>query len=130
MSRHDPATRLGRRERQLLDAVYRLGKASVRDVLAQLPDPPSYSAVRAMLNLLEQKGHLRHEQQGNKYFYLPTVGRQRARSRAMQHVLRTFFDGSPAQALVALFDATAGKLSAEELDDLAGRIDKARREGR
>jgi BlaI family transcriptional regulator, penicillinase repressor len=130
MSRPDQTARLGRRERQLLDAVYRLGKASVRDVLAQLPDPPSYSAVRAMLNLLEQKGHLRHEQKGNKYLYLPTVGRERARTRAMQHVLRTFFDGSPAQALVSLFDATRTKLSQEELDDLAVRIDKARREGR
>ncbi|HJX01502.1 MAG TPA: BlaI/MecI/CopY family transcriptional regulator, partial [Terriglobales bacterium] len=82
---------LGRRERQIMDIVYRLGRASVSQVQAELPDPPSYSAVRAMLGFLEDKGHLRHHQDGLKYVYVPTTDRNKARASALQHLVKTFF---------------------------------------
>ena len=95
---------LGRRERQILDIAYRLGRASVSDVRAELPDPPSYSAVRGMLNLLEEKGQRRHVQDGLRYLSLPVVSAADARRSAMAHVVRTFFGGSAADAASALFD--------------------------
>jgi predicted transcriptional regulator len=95
---------LARRERQIMEVVYRLGQASVADVLAQLPDPPSYSAVRAMMRLLEEKGHLRHKQQGARYVYLPIQSRETARRSALKHLVRTFFDGSAENAVAALLD--------------------------
>src|SRR3954465_4562183 len=95
---------LGRRERQIMDAVYRLGRATAADVLGDLPDPPSYSAVRGMLRLLEDKGHLRHEQDGPRYVYLPTTERDEARRSALAHLLRTFFDNSRESAMAALLD--------------------------
>jgi predicted transcriptional regulator len=94
---------LGRRERQILETVYRLGRATVSQVRTELPDPPSYSAVRGMLNLLEEKGHLRHEQDGLRYVYLPVVEATKASRSALAHVVRTFFGGSPAEAATALF---------------------------
>ena len=121
---------LGRRERQILDAVYRLGRAGVADVRAELPDPPSYSAVRGMLNLLEEKGHLRHESDGLRYVYLPVVDPSDARRSALAHVVRTFFGGSPAEAASALFDLPDGKLSREELAELSRLVKLAAREGR
>jgi predicted transcriptional regulator len=121
---------LGRRERQILDAVYRLGRAGVADVRAELPDPPSYSAVRGMLNLLEEKGHLRHESDGLRYVYLPVVDPSEARRSALAHVVRTFFGGSPAEAASALFDLPDGKLSREELAELSRLVKLAAREGR
>ena|SRR5688500_6475438 len=121
---------LGRRERQILDAVYRLGRASVADVRAALPDPPSYSAVRGMLNLLKDKGHLRHESDGLRYVYLPVVEPAEARRSAMAHVVRTFFGGSPAEAASALFDLPDGKLSREELAQLSRLVKQAEKEGR
>ena len=121
---------LGRRERQIIETVYRLGRATVAQVLAELPDPPSYSAVRGMLNLLEEKGHLRHEQDGLRYVYLPVVAPADASRSAMAHVVRTFFGGSPAEAATALFDLPDRKLSREELEQLSGLIRQAMKEGR
>ena len=120
---------LSRRERQIMDVIYRRGRATAAEVLDDLPDPPSYSAVRAMLRLLEEKGHLRHEQDGPRYVFLPIVARDRARQSALSHVIRTFFDGSATEAVAALLNDGA-KLSNAELDRLAEMIDKAREEGR
>jgi BlaI family penicillinase repressor len=121
---------LGRRERQILDAVYRLGRASVADVRAELPDPPSYSAVRGMLNLLKDKGHVRHEADGLRYVYLPVIDPAEARRSAMAHVVRTFFGGSPAEAASALFDLPDSTLSREELAQLSRLVKHAAKEGR
>src|SRR3712207_9394072 len=98
------AMRLGRRERQIMDAVYRLGRATAAEVLESLPDPPSYSAVRGMLRLLEEKGHLRHAQEGIKHVYFPTVAADDIRHSAMRHVLKTFFAGSTAAAMATLLE--------------------------
>src|ERR1051325_1940919 len=102
-------TDLGRRERQILEAVYRLGRASVTQVRDQLADPPSYSAVRGMLNLLKDQGHLRHETDGLRYVYVPVVAAADARRSALAHVVRTFFAGSTADAATALFDLPDGR---------------------
>lgn len=101
----DPGEQLGKRERQIMEIVYRLGRASVSDVLGELPDPPSYSSVRAMLRYLEDKGHLRHEEQGPRYVYLPTARTQDVRGSALSHVVKTFFDGSVSTAVAALLEA-------------------------
>ena len=124
------ATQLSRRERQIMDVIYRLGRATAAEVLDELPDPPSYSAVRAMLRVLEDKGHLRHEQDGPRYVFLPTVNRERARQSALRHLVSTFFDGSAEQAVAALLDLKDGKLSDAELDRLSALIEHAKREGR
>lgn len=121
---------LGRRERQILETVYRLGRATVGQVQAELPDPPSYSAVRGMLNLLEEKGHLRHEQDGLRYVYLPVVEAKAASRSAMAHVVRTFFGGNPAEAATALLDLPDHKLSDEELEQLSQLIRRAMDQGR
>jgi predicted transcriptional regulator len=121
---------LGRRERQILETVYRLGQATVAQVRTELPDPPSYSAVRGMLNLLEEKGHLRHEQAGLRYVYLPVVEAEQASRSALAHVVRTFFGGSPAEAATALFELPDQKLSRQELEQLSRMIRQAMREGR
>jgi predicted transcriptional regulator len=121
---------LGRRERQIVDIVYRLGQASVAQVRAELDDPPSYSGVRAMLNLLEDKGHLRHVADGVRYLYVPVVGVAQARKRALEHVVRTFFGGSPADAATALFELPDRKWSREELADLSRLVTEALKEGR
>ncbi|MEO8295398.1 MAG: BlaI/MecI/CopY family transcriptional regulator [Gemmatimonadota bacterium] len=125
-----PSSGLGRRERQLVETVYRLGRATVAQVRAELPDPPSYSAVRGMLNLLEDKGHLRHEQDGLRYVYLPVVAAADASRSAMAHVVRTFFGGSPAEAATALFELPDRKLSRKELEQLSNLVRQAMREGR
>lgn len=121
---------LSRRERQIMDAIYRLGRASVTEVMENIPDPPSYSAVRAMLGILETKGHLRHEQDGAKYVYLPMVARERARKTALKSLVQTFFDGSSREAIAALLELPDGKLSKGELDALGELIEKAKKEGR
>jgi predicted transcriptional regulator len=113
-----------------MDAVYQLGQATAAEVLDRIPEPPSYSAVRAMLRLLEEKGYLRHKQDGPRYLYLPTVTRDRARRSALKQMLQTFFDGSTEQAVAALLDLSRAKLSEEELDRLSRIIDEARKEGR
>jgi predicted transcriptional regulator len=126
----DPlTTQLSRRERQIMDVVYRHGKVTAAEVLAELPDPPGYSAVRAMLRLLEEKGHIRHEQDGPRYVFLPTVNRDKARRSAMRHLVRTFFDGSTEDAVAALLQNDAG-MSDDELERLSRLIDGAKKEGR
>ena len=122
------ATQLSRRERQIMDVIYRLGRATAAEVLERLPDPPSYSAVRAMLRVLEEKGHVRHEQDGQRYVYLPTVAREKARKSALAHLVKTFFDGSVERAVTALLDS-GGRLTDEEYDRLARLIKRARSEG-
>ena len=119
---------LSRRERQILDILYVKGAASVAEVQGSLADPPSYSAVRALLRILEEKGHARHEARGPRYVYLPMVPRERARNSALTRIVQTFFDGSAAQAAAALVDS--GSLSDEELSKLSSLIDRARKEGR
>jgi BlaI family transcriptional regulator, penicillinase repressor len=119
---------LSRRERQIMDILYGRGPSTSAEVLAAMPDPPSYSAVRALLRILEDKGHARHEPQGTRYVYLPKVPRDRARRSALSRLVKTFFDGSAAQAATALVDS--GSLSDEDLSQLSALIEKARREGR
>jgi predicted transcriptional regulator len=124
-----PHLDLSRRERQIVDILYSQGRATAAEVQAALPDPPSYSAVRAMLRILEEKGHVRHEQDGPRYVYLPTVARDNAKKSAMRHMLQTFFDGSAAQAISALLDDSSTRLSDRDLDRLARMIEQARKAG-
>ena len=124
-----PHNDLSRRERQIIDILYSQGRATAAEVQAALPEPPSYSAVRAMLRILEEKGHVRHEQDGPRYIYLPTVGRDNAKKSAMRHMLQTFFDGSAEQAISSLLGDPAARLSDAELDRLATLIDRARKAG-
>ena len=119
---------LSRRERQIMDIIYARGQATAAEVTAALADAPSYSAVRALLRILENKGHLRHQQEGPRYVFLPIVSRDRARRSALRSLVRTFFDGSSAQAAAALIDQA--ELSDEDFARLAEVIDKARKEGR
>ena len=121
---------LGRRERQIMNVVYQLREASVGDVLALLPDPPSYSSVRKILAVLEGKGHLRHRHDKNRYIYFPRVARDKASRRALKQLLKTFFDNSPTKAMAALLDSSTARLSASEYDELSRLIEKARKEGR
>lgn len=121
---------LGARERQILEVVYRLGQASVADVRENLNDPPSYSAVRTMLGILEKKGHLKRRREGIRHLYLPARSRQKAGRSALAQLMTTFFDGSASQTLAALLDESAASLTDEELDRLQEEIDKAREEGR
>ena len=123
-------TMLGRRERQIMDAVYRVGRATVTDVIGQLPDPPTYSSVRAMLAYLERKGLLRHERDGVRYVYLPIVSHAKAQRSALQHLVRTFFRGSKAQAVAALLEIEDKDLTDGDLDRLSELVRRARREGR
>ncbi|HLK51320.1 MAG TPA: BlaI/MecI/CopY family transcriptional regulator [Bryobacteraceae bacterium] len=123
-------TGLSRRERQILDILYSQGRASAAEVLAALPDPPSYSAVRAMLRVLEEKGHVKHQAEGLKYVYVPVIAPDRARRSAMKHLLETFFQGAPEQAVATLLDVSSRRLTTEELDRLAVLIEKARKEGK
>ena len=129
-ARSAAVTDLGRRERQIVDVVYRLGRATVAEVRAELPDPPSYSAVRGMLNLLEEKGHLRHVSEGLRYVYLPVVAAEHASRSAMAHVVHTFFAGSAAHAATALFELPDRKWTKDELDQLNQLVKKAMKEGR
>jgi predicted transcriptional regulator len=129
MARPKPDS-LSRRERQIMDVVYRLGRATAAEVQEGLPDPPSYSAIRALLRILEEKGHLRHERDGPRYVFLPTVGRDKARRSALRRLVQTFFDGSTAQAVAALLGEPGTNLSGEDLDRLSRLIDAARNEGR
>jgi len=121
---------LSRRERQIMDIIYQLGQATAAEVLENLPDPPSYSAVRAMLKILEDKGHLRHKQQGPRYVFLPKVSRDKAKRSAVQHLLQTFFDGSAASAVATLLDVSRSDLSNADLDRLNSLISQAKKEGR
>ena len=125
-----PHLSLSRRERQILDLLYRRGRATAAEVHEGLPEAPGYSAVRALLRILEEKGHVRHEAEGPRYVYRPAVPRDRARRSALTHLVETFFNGSTEQAVAALLDTSAGRLQPKELDKLAERIEKVRREGR
>ncbi|HYO99065.1 MAG TPA: BlaI/MecI/CopY family transcriptional regulator [Pyrinomonadaceae bacterium] len=129
MSKKEPST-LSRRERQIMDIIYSRGKASATEVMESLPDPPSYSAVRALLRVLEEKGHLRHKQDGQRYVYSPTVERERAKRSALRRVLQTFFDDSAEDAVAALLDISQESLSDDELKRMEHLIKQARREGR
>jgi predicted transcriptional regulator len=122
--------KLSRRERQIMDLLYRLGRATAAEIHQHLPDPPSYSAVRAMLRVLEEKKHIRHEERDLRYVFIPVVPRDKARRSAVRHMLETFFDGSPEQAVATLLDVSARDLSDADLDRMAALIEKAREEGR
>jgi len=121
---------LTRREREIMDILYRRGRASAHEVLEDLPDPPSYSAVRALLRLLEERGHVKHAEDGQRYVYSPAVARGDARKSALAHVVKTFFAGSVEQAVATLVESSKTKLSGDELDRLSDLIDRARKEGR
>ena len=121
---------LSRRERQIMDFLFSRGRASAAEVLAGIPDPPSYSAVRALLRTLEEKGHVVHEEQGRAYVYKPTIGRDQARKSALKHLLKTFFGGSTEQAMAALLDLPGQKMGKDELDRLGELVERAKREGR
>lgn len=126
----EPGAELSRRERQIMDVIYRHGQVTAQGVLDHLPDPPSYSAVRTLLRVLEEKGHVRHRQDGPRYVYGPTVPRDKARESALRQLVRTFFDDSAGQAVAALLDMSSSKLTDEELRRLASLIDRAKKEGR
>lgn len=128
MVQGDPQ-KLSRRERQIMDIVYELGRATAAEIHERLPDAPSYSAVRAMLAKLEAKGQLRHSQDGPRYVYRATVSHRDAQQRALDRLVRVFFDNSPAKAVNALLDTT-DTLSREELDELSKAINEARKKGR
>lgn len=119
-----------RRERQIMDVLYSRNRAGVAEVLREMPDPPSYSAVRALLRVLEEKGHVRHEMDGQRYVYVPVVGRSQVRKSALRHLVDTFFEGSAEQAVATLLDLTREDLTPEELNRLSRLIDQAREEGR
>jgi BlaI family transcriptional regulator, penicillinase repressor len=121
---------LSRRERQIMDILYQRGKASASDVREAMPDAPSYSAVRAMLRILEEKGHLKHQAEGLKYVYVPTVARDKAKRSAVKHLLDTFFKESPEQVVAALLDVSSTRLTREELDRMSEMIEKAKRDGK
>jgi predicted transcriptional regulator len=121
---------LSRRERQIMDALYAMGEATVGEVMDRMPDPPSYSAVRATLRVLEEKGHAKHKQDGPRYLYLPTVSRDKAQSTALKHVVGTFFGGSVEQAVMALLSMPETKMSDDQLEKLAEQVRRAEEEGR
>jgi BlaI family transcriptional regulator, penicillinase repressor len=127
MRRKEPHVDLSRRERQIMDIIYRRGSATAADVTADLPDPPTSTAVRTMLRILENKGHLTHEQDGVRYLYRAVVDRDKARESMIGHMLKTFFNGSAEQAMATLIDRAGSDLSDAELARLAGMIEKARK---
>jgi len=126
----DTSTDLSRRERQVMDILYRRGEATVAEVMAELPDPPTYSAVRSILRILMEKKLITHREDGPRYVYLPAVNTDRARDDALKHVIRTFFDGSAEQAVAAVLRMSDAKLSDAEIASLAARIKAARISGR
>ena len=119
---------LSRRARQMMGILFRLGRAPAADVMAELPNDPTYSTVRTQLRVLEQKGHVRHEQEGLRFVYTPVVTRNTARKSALRHVIATFFDGSPEKAVAALLGGEAAKLTDEQLDRIAGLIARTRKD--
>jgi BlaI family transcriptional regulator, penicillinase repressor len=121
---------LSRRERQIMDILYQKGRASASEVREGMADAPSYSAVRAMLRVLEEKGHVKHQEEGLKYVYVPTVARDKAKRSAVKHLLDTFFSNSPEQVVAALLDVSSTRLTRQELDRMAQMIEQARKEGK
>ena len=128
MAKEEPV-QLSRRERQIMDVVYRLGRATAAEVLEDLPDAPSNATIRTLLRILEEKGHLKHTKEGPRYVYLPTRSRGAAARLALRRVLKTFFEGSTAKAVAALLDLSDADLTPEELDRLSSLIEQAKREG-
>lgn len=126
-SKPDPLTR---REREIMDVLHRRGRATAQEVLDDLAEPPSYSAVRTFLRLLEERGHVKHEQDGPRYVYTPTVARRDAQRSALAHLVDTFFDGSVEEAVASLVETSKPKLSPQELDRIAALVAKAKKEGR
>ena len=124
-----PLDQLGRRERQIMEIVHSRGRASAAEVLADIPDPPTYTAVRGMLRLLESKGYLRHEQDGPRYVYFPTADPQRVSKSALKHLVRTFFDNSASSAVAAMVGMYEADLTDDDLDALERAIGRARRKG-
>ncbi len=125
-----PSGGLSKRERQIMDILYQRGKAAASDVREAMPDAPGYSAVRALLRVLEEKGHVRHAAEGLKYVYMPTVARDKAKRSAVKHLLETFFKDAPEQVVAALLDVSSTRLTNAELDRMAQMIEKAKKEGR
>ncbi len=121
---------LSRRERQIMEILYRQGKASAAEVRAGMEDAPSYSAVRAMLRVLEEKGHVKHQEEGLKYVYAPVVAREKAKRSAVRSLVDTFFRDAPEQVVAALLDVSPRRLTVQELDRMSEMIEKARREGK
>lgn len=127
--RKDGHRNLSRRERQIMDILYRRGRATAAEIHAGMPEPPTYSAVRAKLRVLEEKGHVRHEEEALRYVYLPTLPRETARRSALRHMVSTFFEGSVEEAVAALLDLSATNLSKPELDRISNLIEEAKKEG-
>jgi predicted transcriptional regulator len=123
-------SQFSRRERQILEILYQRGKGSASDVREAMPDAPSYSTVRALLRVLEEKGHVEHQNEGLKYVYVPVVKRDKAKRSAVQHLVETFFRDSPAQVVAALLDVSGKRLTDDELDRMAEMIEKAKKEGK
>src|SRR5215813_2732888 len=124
--RKDVHRTLSRRERQMMDILYQKGRATAAEIHAALPDPPTYSAVRAKLRVLEEKGHIRHEEEALRYVYLPVVARDSARKSALRHMVSTFFAGSVEDTVAALLDLSAAKLTGADLDRIAAIIEQAK----
>ena len=122
--------RLTRREREIMNALFRLGRATAAEIMAAMPSPPGYSTVRTQLRVLEEKGHVRHEDVGLRYVYMPTVGRRSAARSALRHMVETFFDGSNAKAVAALLGGEAARVSDEELERIEELVRQARSERR
>jgi BlaI family penicillinase repressor len=126
---HHDDHKLSRRERQIMNVLYQRQRASAADIRESIPNAPSYSAVRALLRILEEKGHIRHEEKDLRYIYFPTAPRGRVRRRALRHVVDTFFEGSAAQAVAALLDPSTTRLSDDEINRISDLIEKARNNG-
>ena len=121
---------LSKRERQIMDAIYRRGRATAAEVRAEMPDAPTYTTVRGLLRILERKGHLRHEEEGLRFVYSPSLPRQRAGASILSHIVRTFFDGSAANAMAAMLGSTERSVNAAELERLSDLVKKERRKMR
>jgi predicted transcriptional regulator len=130
MPKKPPTAHLSRRERQIMDALFRHGEASVADVMASIPDPPSYSAMRATLRILEEKGHVVHVEDGPRYMYLPAMAPEEARTDALKHLVRTFFGGSAEQAVTALLRLSDARMSEAEIARLREHIRSAHTKGK
>ena len=118
---------LSRREREIMDIVYALGEASVSDVVRRMSDEPSYNSVRVTLGILARKGHLEHHSDGRRYIYSPTLPREKASQSAVTNLLKTFFEGSPSRAILTMLDMSSGRLTDEELDEIARMIEKGKK---
>src|SRR4249919_2575569 len=129
MTKSSTHTTLTRRERQIMDVLYRRGRATAAEVMADLPGEPNYSTVRTQLRVLEDKGHIRHDEEGLRYVYAPAVPRHAARRSALKHLVETFFDGSAEQVVAAVLGGEASRLTDEDLTRISGLIEKARKDG-